>query len=427
MSRTTMAAPSEAPAAAQEWRAHWTIVLASVIGMCLPGVPLYTMGVFIAPLEQEFGWSRGQISSGLMIFSIVAFAMTPVAGWACDRFGARRVAIAGSIASCCGLAMLSLATGDIRTWWALWILLSLVQGFVSATVWVSGVVSFFARGRGLALAICLSGTGVTTIISPPLANWLTKHYGWQGAYQGLAIFWFVVALPVIFFLFTSARDRRRVENAASPDAPPLPGPTFRQGLTSSIFIRILLAVILISLAAISLGINIVPIIQENGLSRDTAVGMASMIGIGSIFGRLVVGFALDRFNSGIVAACTVMTPVIACALLLALPQSIPATMLAAFVIGIAMGGEFDAAAYLIGKYFGLQAFGAIFGIIAGIVSLTAGVGPAGVNYLYDFVGSYHPFLWACMPMCVLASLLFLSLRSAKPLHPIPSEAAVPAR
>jgi MFS family permease len=140
-----------------------------------------------------------------------------------------------------------------------------------------------------------------------------------------------------------------------------------------------------------------------------------MVGIGSIVGRLAVGYSLDRFDSGVVAALCVTTPLLASALLLLLPHSIAATLLATFVIGIAIGGEFDAAAYLIGQYFGLQSFGAIFGIIAGMVSLTAGVGPAAVNHLYDVAGSYHPFLWACLPICLTASLLFLSLRAQEPL------------
>jgi hypothetical protein len=64
---------------------------------------------------------------------------------------------------------------------------------------------------------------------------------------------------------------------------------------------------------------------------------------------------------------------------------------------------------LTARYFGTENFGALFGLIAGVILLTNGVAPAASNHVYDMVKSYDPVLWAVMPSLAIAAMLFLAL------------------
>src|SRR5579864_3692602 len=98
-------APSGPISAAQEWHHHGLLVQSGLAGLTVGSIPLATLGLFMEPLSREFGWSRSQISLGLLIFAFVSLPATPFAGVLVDRFGPCRVAIPGVAAS--GIAWLA--------------------------------------------------------------------------------------------------------------------------------------------------------------------------------------------------------------------------------------------------------------------------------------------------------------------------------
>jgi MFS family permease len=65
---------------------------------------VYLLGVFMQPLEREFGWSRAEISSGMTIASVVSVFSAPLMGYVIDRVGARRIAILGVTLFCTAIA-----------------------------------------------------------------------------------------------------------------------------------------------------------------------------------------------------------------------------------------------------------------------------------------------------------------------------------
>ena len=79
----------------EEFRLGWKSVFASAvgIGLGLSPLPYYTLGVFIAPLINEFGWSVEQIMRGLPILILGALVMSPLAGYFADKYGVRKVVL----------------------------------------------------------------------------------------------------------------------------------------------------------------------------------------------------------------------------------------------------------------------------------------------------------------------------------------------
>lgn len=405
-------APSEhALSSSAEWAQNWPVVLAGAAGVALSTIHVYSLGVLIAPLEAEFGWSRAQISFGLTIGSILLVFCSPIVGLLIDRIGPRRIALYGATSFCVTVAMLSLAGPSIWSWFAFSTLLGIAVNGITSTIWTAAVSGLFLRARGLALSVTLCGTGFSASLTPIMASYLNENYGWRVAYLGLAAVWAAIVLPLLFFLFTSVKDRLRTNSPAAkaPIAAILTGLTAREGFRSPRFFKLAIAASTIAMVAISFTVNLVPIFTSLGLSGSSAAKVASIVGVTSIIGRLTGGYFIDRVNGNIVAAVSVLLPIISCVLLLWMPGVVGAAMVAAAVLGLSLGAELDAVAYLATRHLGIRSFGVLFGTIAGLLSLSSGVGPLIVSYIFDVTRSYVPVLWAYMPLCGLAAILFLSL------------------
>lgn len=395
---------------ANEFRQHGLILLPAMAGIMLCAIPGYSLGVMIGPLEQEFGWTRAQISTGPLIISMIALLVAPLVGMAVDRFGTRAIGIVGPILFTGALALLSITAPDIRSWWALWLVLGVASMFVIPTVWTAAINRYFDHNRGLALAIALCGTGIGAAAFPFLTNTLVNAFGWRGAYVGLAVIGVAIVLPLVLLLF---HDPDVGNDKAATDGPQSAGGqkgmALAEGFRSPRFLKLAAAAALFSVAICALTANAVPVLIAEGLDRAGAAAMAGLIGLGSILGRLGGGLLLDRFNAGAVAAVSVLTPIITIAIFLGTDQSVVGAGIACFVLGLSVGTELDACAYLAARHFGLRSFGALFGAINGLLLFGAGVAPLLANHVYDVTRSYDAVLWAIIPACVVTALLFLAL------------------
>ena len=100
----------------------------------------------------------------------------------------------------------------------------------------------FTAARGLAIAIVLSGSGISSFVVPNLANALVEDHGWRLAYLYLAGIWGVVALPLVVLFLKISRDTQAepAEEIAAQPPEQLPGLTVREGFTSPTFYKLLL-------------------------------------------------------------------------------------------------------------------------------------------------------------------------------------------
>lgn len=403
------------PGAAQEWRRSWTVVLAAALGFALSSVTIYSLGPFIAPLEAEFGWSRAQITSGMTIYSICGIVLTPLAGVVIDRLGPRRVGLFAILSFGVTFCALSLATASLWLWIALWFLLSFASAPMKPTTWTAGVSSVFDKGRGLAISVMLCGAALSSTLTPIYATWLIDTYGWRTAYVAIMGTFVAVVFPVVYLFFTSAVDRVRVaardQGAGSVVEPAavLTGLDWREGLLSWKFARLGGAAFVTTLVIISFVSNLIPIFSDAGISRGQAAGIAGLVGVSTVVGRLLGGFLLDRINGAIVGGVSLLVPVISCLLILAFPGSVPVASVAVLILGLSLGAELDCVAYLTTRHFGMKNFGTIFGVVSGILAFATGLGPFLVSLGYDLTGGYTIALKAYIPLALLAAALFFSL------------------
>ena len=390
----------------QEWQRYGGNLPPAVLGMALVAVHAYALGVMIGPLEREFGWSRAEISAGPLVTSVVALLLAVFGGKAVDHFGPRKVALIGVPSYAITLALISTAGPSIYSWLALYALLAVALIMIYPSVWTAAIAQRFDNNRGLALAVVLSGTGIASTIVPYLCARLIEAYGWRGAYVGMGALSFIIVFPLVLLLFAKGKPPERP--ADNNLAKALPSSTMGE-LLSPKFIRLAIGGVIYALGATGLGINAVPILMEEGFTLIAAAEVAGLIGIGTITGRIVGGFLIDRIDARFVAVGCGVGALISASTFLATDNSTLAASIACVMLGLTAGAEYDACAYLTTRHFAQRHFAALFGMMGGLFGFTSGIAPFIANSLYEIFGNYDAILWAVIPMFAVACVMFLSL------------------
>jgi MFS family permease len=355
----------------------WKILLAGVIGMILgiSALPFYTLGVFVQPVANDFGWSRTMVVSGLTFQMAGTVLVAWLAGWMIDRYSVRKIALLSQAGLALAFFLLALQDGSLWLWQLNWFILALLGIGTSPMSWSRGIVERFESGRGLALGIALSGSGITAFAGPPLIEAIIEAYGWRAGFYALAGAVTLIGIPSTWFLFRISGQREA--RGAATTAVPLTGLSFKQALLTRYFWLILLAFCTITFAVSGTIPNLVPIMQTMGIGQ--AAYYVSLIGIAIIISRLISGYLIDRFWAPGVAAMLVLIAAGACGLL---SQGI-APAFAVIALGVAAGAEFDLIAFLCARYFGMRAYGRIYAWLWAGFALSTGTGSITIAYFLE--------------------------------------------
>lgn len=419
------AEPGPAPAS-QEWRRYWPMVLASMFGLSVGTLPTATLGLFMQPLGDEFGWSRTQVSLGLTIFALVGLPLAPLVGMLVDRFGARRIAIPGLLLTGACFASFGLISGAYHQWVLLWIVYTLASLMTRTLVWSSSISAAFTKGRGLALAVLLCGTAIATALGPTVARLLIAEWGWRGGYIGLGIGWGWTALLLAVLFFRDVRARHGStapgEAAASPQLPG--GLTLREAVGNLPQVRVAFAMSIQALMGGAVLVHIVPMLVADGLTAAQATTIAAILGLASIIGKLATGWLIDRISGSLLPVVAYGGPALGYALLLQASGSIWLLSFAVFVLGYCSGAALQLATYLTTRYAGLRNFGAIFGVVSSLMALAGGIGPALGGWVFDTTGGYTLLLTAGVPAAAVAGLLVFRLGPYPVFEPVTPDMAL---
>jgi len=396
------------PILRNEFADGWKLIFASFVGMMagLMALPFYTYGVFAIPLETEFGWTRAQAQSGLLFQTIGVLAVLPVLGWACDKYGVRRIAIGSMALFAVAFAMMSQLKGSLWQYYITALVFGVVGAGTLPITWTRAINGAFDKNRGLALGAALMGTGATGYIAPKLANWGIETYDWQTAYIILAGLPALIGLPIVFLFF---REKTRAEAEQGQSATMLSGVSLQTALRDYPFWLIAIGFMVISFGIGGSIQNLFPYFVGAGYGPGQAAGFLSVIGISVIIGRISTGFFLDRFWGPGVAAFLMALPAISCFLLASGSPSTFAAYFATILIGFAAGAEFDIIAYLASRYFGLKNYSKIYSLLYAAFAIGAAVAPGLFGLAFDKLGNYQIVFLISAGLFILGSVLLLFL------------------
>jgi MFS family permease len=395
-----------------EFKLGWRALLVAVAGVAtsVNATLLYGFSAMIVPLEKAFGWSRAELQPAITFLFLGAILSSQVVGWLNQRYGLRKVTLLSLAALSCGFLLLTQLRGSV---WSLYLSFMAIAwaglGTLQVT-WTNLVNLWYERNRGLALAITLSGTGIAAIVMPPLVTKLTDIWGWQGGFVVMALMASLVAIPLVA-IWMRAPVLIDAADAGQPAIKPaaLSGLSFHAGLRSARFWRCNIALTMVVSAILGIVTNGVPMLRERGMSAMEAGQIFSSFGISLILGRVVVGYLVDRLWAPAVAAVALFLPAIGCVLFGMAGGSAPLLVLATLLVGIGAGAEFDLAAFLVARYFGLRDYGRLFGVHLGLITLGSSLSPLLFGALYKATGSYMALLAYCTICFTAGALLLLTL------------------
>lgn len=393
-----------------EFRKGWKSLTAGVVGVATGASPLpfNALPIVIGPIHLAMGWSFLQISIGITIYGIVGACLAPAVGALADRVGVRPVAMASLLAFSLAFGLLYFTPDSLGAFYAIWVLVGIAGIGSTPVTWSRAVNMWFFEHRGLALGILLLGTSIAGLIVPQIANAVLGTFDWRTVFLVLAALPLFVGLPTAFFLFREPTPEER-PSALTNASGKLSGLTLRETLRGYRFWVLFISIMLIALAYGGAHIHMVQIVQMHGFTSAQAAGVMSVVAAGIFSGRIIVGLLFDRFWAPAISVPVLLLPVIACWLLTGNGTASAPIFLAAFLLGFAAGAESDMIAYLAARYFGMFAYGRIYGFLYLPFGVFSSISPVLYGYVRDTTGNYDLMLMTAMGLFAVGGLILLLL------------------
>ena len=376
--------------------------LGSMIGLAFgPSViAVLTISPYIVPIQEEFGWSRVQVSLAFTIVAYMIVLMSPLQGVLVDRFGPRRVVLTSIPLFALSLAALYFTPRNLLVYYVLWALVPVAAVGLWPISYLQAVTRWFDHKLGLALGCANAGIGLGSTFVPMIVGPIIAKYGWRHALVVLAGLILVISWPSVFFFLrepTAAEVAEKLRGAKKAF-----GLSFQEARREPTFLMLNVAFFLLGLTATSLVSQQVPLLQEAGWTREQAVQLQTLFGFGLLFARVAVGFLIDHIFAPRVMMAVSVGGAIACVLYATYPG---AAYVSALLIGFLLGAEFDVLAFLIKRYYGNVAYGRIYGVIFGVFYLGSGLGIAGIAWCRQTYGNYNTGLFIAAGVLALSAIL----------------------
>ncbi len=389
------------PSVGAELRHHWPTLVGATVGVAFgsAALPFYTAGLFLIFLEKDLGWSRADLTAIGMIITLVVACTAPFAGALFDKVGVRRPALVGYFALAGGFLYMGYLAHALLPYAIVQIFLAILAIGTSPIAFTRPVNVAFDRMRGLALGILIGGIGVMAAVAPPVVERLIADFGWRGAFKAMAVA--VLVMGPLALMLMGLRPPGQPAARVRLDPPPL-----AEIMRGWLFWRLVAAFVLTALAVAGFVTHFVPMLTDEGMSIAEAAGVAGLLGVAVLAGRLGVGWLMDRFFAPYVAAGVMLFAAGGLALLAV--GGMPFARLGAIAIGLAMGGEVDLIAYMTARYFGMRHYGRMYGLFYGSFVIGTGTSPFLIALIQRAAGNYVPALWMSVTLLAIVALLFVT-------------------
>ena len=344
--------------------------LLAIVGFALYGLPFF-YDFFV----NEFGWSRTVVTSGNAIGKLlVAPLFGFIAGWLIDRYGPRKMMLAGSLMA--GSAIIGLSfMSNLSMFYSFYILNALGYVFGGPLPCQVMISRWFTRNRGKAMGIAYLGIGTGGALVPLISTALEKNLGWQLALTSLGVIVIVLSFPLAFFIREAPRkpEEHKNDSATVPVSGILRNKNFYLlGIGS-----------MCSIGAVG-GVNqhLKLYLRDLDFTQSQAAHVMSLVLLSSLVGRVLMGTLADIFPRKYVMIFIYL--IVACAIPLLLVPDFPGRLyIFAVIFGIGLGGDYMIIPLMAGDLFGVKTLGRVMGIILVADGIAESLSPMMVGALYE--------------------------------------------
>ena len=367
--------------------------LFSIVGVALYGLPFF-YDFFV----RDLGWTRAEVTSGnalskLLVGPVFGFA----AGWIVDRFGPRRLMLAGIVMA--GGALVGLgAVSTLGFFYVCYLLNAL--GYVCGGPLPNQVLlsRWFDENRGKAMGFAYLGIGIGGTLVPLVATALTSAYGWRTALQILGGLMIAIALPMAWFV----KDTPGTRHQASREAPGTgheaphqspgtrhPAPVGLGTILRTPAFYLLVIGSMCSIAAVGGTVQNLKLFLtlDLGLAQMSVARVLSLVLFSSLIGRVLMGVLADRWPRKRVML--LIYAIVAASIPLLFIADRPwARPLFAVLFGIGLGGDYMIIPLMAADLFGVATLGRLLGIVLTADGVGEAAAPMLVARIRDASGSY---------------------------------------
>lgn len=388
-----------------EWRAQWRLGLAALVGtgVCFSVWPSVS-SLFVAPLQEAFGWSRGDISLAHNA-SLAAALVSPLFGRLIDRVGVRPVLLGGLLLTALAYFLLAALRGPLPLYYLLYTVLCLVGTTTTGLTFTRVVSGAFVGSRGMALAITRSGLALSGALLPPLVFAIISTYGWRMGFAALGALILLLALPSAWLWIRGAS----LAPVVVPKDERKPQDSLLRLLGNHKVLLICVASAFNYAPIVALLSQFQPLLVGKGLGAAEAAALIGLVGVSALVGALLTGMLVDRIWAPMVACIFTLGPALGCLMLLPEDIDLWIAIVALILLGLGQGAEIDVVAFMIARYFGMRSYASIYGLSVFFIAVMVALGGSLIGLSYDYFGSYSIALLVAASSFVISAFSYLAM------------------
>jgi MFS family permease len=416
------------------------ILLAAVVFVVLAGSGIRAVfGVFIKPIEAEFGWTRQQLSGAAALSLFVLGAVGPAVGWLADIWGPRRVMLLAAGTLGVGTILASFVAHLWQLYASAGVLMAVGAGGLSMATISTIAARWFVARRGLILGILGGAMSAGQMLVVPLSMVIIHLYGWRSSFLWLGIGVLLVALPLILAFVRDDPKDMGLEpyGKGTPAGKVFGGATDERRVPVSEAMGIpafwLLAITFFVCGYTSNGLvltHLIPHAAEHGFSEMHAAQALGLMGAMNIVGTVLSGWICDRFGRKGPLAFYYGVRGVSLIFLLYV-WNVPSLHIFAAIFGLNYISTVPPTTTMTANIFGRLSVGALSGWIFFSHQVGSAIGAWAGGAIFDITGSYSWAFLSAAVMAFVAAGLSLLIREvpvgAKPTRrPTPTGEPVPA-
>jgi len=371
----------------------WYIVAACVL-VAGAGIGFQnTAGIFLRPVTEDLGVSRGEFTFFRSISAILSVLLLPVYGRMARQYSIKKIMFIGTSVNAMSLAAYSLCT-DIWHFYLLAVVNGLTVGAGNFMIIGILISRWFEDKNGLALGIAYAGSGLGAAVMNPMANYVIHNFGWRWAFAFSGIISLVVLVPAILIMIKDAPVSMgllpyRTGNLSnlSPQASKDEGLTFKIARRTPIFWLLALSLLGLSISAAAPNAHTPAYLSDLGYLSGIISAAVALCMVFLTLGKILMGHVFDRFGTmagGIaLGVFAMLSPALA---LLALHPA--ALWLHSIFLGLTSTGFSLAVNIYAVKFFGKKDFPAILSALSVVTAAGVAFSPPIMGFCYDLLGSY---------------------------------------
>ena len=352
-------------------------------GGLIIGLNTYSFGLFIEPLEKEFGWTREEISLGYSI-SFVSSLFAPIIGKFVDLKGTKIFLVGSLFLISFGFIFRPLMTNLDH-----WILLnSLVfAGYPGTLLLASGILMqvWFPKSRGRMVALATSGHNAGGLVIPLITLIVLSNFNWKFAYVFFGGIILIIAIFSLFFVRNSP-DKKNI--TLDNDVKKV-GTDFMSAIKTKKFIFLTLGITFAMFTYNGVMPQMAPHLQSEGLSLIAATIAMSYIGAMGIMSKLVFGRLSEKYSSIFMTCISVFLQAIGLAVILLSFGNIIGIWTGVIIFGIGFGGLGALITLNITECFGMKSLGSVYGMLSFLGIWASILAPWMMGRIYDSTSSYR--------------------------------------